>query len=680
MRSRSPDQARTSPSSSVAPTFRFFGGKGGVGKTTCAAATALAHALHGRRVIVISTDPAHSLADALGRKLTSRPTAVPVPARRRGAAILHALHLDADRVLDRWLRDHRTRLVSVGERGTYLDRSDIEGLMDVSLPGVSELFALREVVRIAHAGRYDETIVDTAPTGHTLRLLATPAALARVATILDDFQAKHRALVQAINRRYRADANDLFVKDLAVEAEQLEALLRDGARVRFTLVTIPEAVAVAETRDALDALASAGIAVDTLIVNRVSPSDSGCRMCRDRRRVETAAIRTLSAEAVGQRISLRRAPLLAEEPIGVKALGALGRILEGHEHTALALRGKTASRPRPSVGRSRSAALRAWLAAPPRLTFVMGKGGVGKTTCASALALAIAARHRKRRVLLLSIDPAHSIGDVLERAISNDTTRIEPTRGLFARELDATHEFQRAAGQYRTAVDELFAAIAGGSNLDASYDHQIARDLIDLAPPGLDELIALLTIVDLTADMTSDAMSSTHFHHVVIDTAPTGHAIRLFEMRRQAHEWVRALMGVLLKYGAVVRPGAVAEQLVRFSRGLRALDAVLERGTDTAIVPVTRAAVLPRAETLRLVSSLAELELPRPAFVVVNAVSSLDVASCHGCRSRARADAAEIRRLAGALRGCAIILAPALAEPPRGANALNRWIDRWQDA
>jgi len=105
--------------------YHFFAGKGGVGKTTCAAAAALHAAREGRRVLVVSTDPAHSLGDALRAALGPRPSRVPVPAaQRRGR--LDAVQLDADRALARWIDARRRALFTIAERGTYLDAEDIE--------------------------------------------------------------------------------------------------------------------------------------------------------------------------------------------------------------------------------------------------------------------------------------------------------------------------------------------------------------------------------------------------------------------------------------------------------------------------------------------------------------------------------------------------------------------------
>src|SRR5262245_10167153 len=149
--------------------FVFFGGKGGVGKTTCAAAWAVGSARAGNRVLIVSTDPAHSLGDVLNTSLSGRVQRVRLPAGH-----LDALELDAPQAFRRWLRHNRKPLGDILEHRTWLDRADVDALLDLVLPGVDELMGLRELLQVVQAGRsaYDDVVVDTAPTGHTLRLFA----------------------------------------------------------------------------------------------------------------------------------------------------------------------------------------------------------------------------------------------------------------------------------------------------------------------------------------------------------------------------------------------------------------------------------------------------------------------------------------------------------------------------
>jgi arsenite-transporting ATPase len=417
---------------SAPPRFRFFGGKGGVGKTTSAATAALAAAERGRHVLLVSTDPAHSLADALGVPLSARPRRL-----RARKGTLTAVELDADRALERWLAARRRPLRMVADRGTYLDEEDVDRLLALSLPGVDELIGLIELHRLGRARPYDEVVIDTAPTGHTLRLLAMPETLARLAGVLGDMLAKHRFLGESLGGAHRADAADALVAEIDGEARELHALLRDRARASFTWVLLPEPVALAESLDAVRALDAAGIAVEEIVVNRVTPRSPGCALCAVRAASEAAVVAHVRRAFAGRRIRLVAA--VDVEPRGLTALRRLATALP----PALA-RPRARSRVRP-VRRVPSAP--AWLdtLAPlgTRLLAFVGKGGVGKTSAAAAVALGLAARRPDARILILSTDPAHSLADVLEIPLGDDERAVPGAPSLRARELDVEAAFQR---------------------------------------------------------------------------------------------------------------------------------------------------------------------------------------------------------------------------------------------
>jgi arsenite-transporting ATPase len=659
------------------PCYEFIGGKGGVGKTTTAAALALAAAGAGRRTLVVSTDPAHSLGDALGRRLGARPARVP----GIGAA-LDALELDADRALARWLRTRRAPLRLIAERGTYLDEKDVDRFLDLSFPGVDELGGLLELTRVAESGRYETVVVDTAPTGHTLRLLGAPQDLQRIAVVLGEMLAKHHFLLTRLSGQDHRDAADRLVAELDDEARRLSSLLRDPRRSRFRWVMLPEVLAVEEARDAVRTLARGGITIDEILVNRVTPpARSAAPLGRRRIAAQRAAIASVR-ESFPDR-PIRLVPELAAEPCGTTALEPLVRSLEKRSRGRELLAGRPVRRDPPgrSQPRSRPAAVPwARLLAPPdvRLLLFAGKGGVGKTTCAAAMALALGGAAPGRRILLLSTDPAHSLGDVLAAPVGDDEQRVPGGPAtLTVRELDADRAFALRRDRYRAAVDELFDAIRGDSRFDVAFDRAVARDLLDLAPGGLDELCALLTV---TEALFPPGAALPRHDLIVVDTAPTGHTLRLLALPDLALEWVRALLATLLKYRQVLALGALATDLVELSRGLRQLQLLLGDGRRARVVVVTRAAALPRLETIRLLGRLKDLGLTVSA-VVVNAVAPSDA---KGAPEATGAEGAEVCRLQAASRRhlgqAPVLLAPAAAPPPRGIDALRAWGRTWTRA
>ena len=621
--------------------FRFYAGKGGVGKTTCAAAAALALASGRRRTLLVSTDPAHSLGDALAVPLSAAPRPV------RGA--LCAAEMDAERALSRWLGARERQLRLLASRGTYLDDEDIDSLFRLSLPGVDELVGLLELRRLARG--FDEVVVDTAPTGHTLRLLAMPATLARLAGVLDDLQAKHRALSQSLRGSVRRDAEDALIEELQEEARSLEALLR-SEDAEFHWVTLAEDLALAEARAGISTLRGAGMRVVRLIANRLTPPpDRACALCSARRAEEARVLREMAEPGV----PLRGVPEQDREPRGLRDLARVAAALRRP------LRVPSARRIRPLLAQAPQGSLALDEIAPAgaRLVLFGGKGGVGKTTVAAASALRIAAGGRS--VLLLSTDPAHSLGEVLRERLGDEERPVAAR--LRARELDAARAFSQRRDRYRSAVEELFASVRGGASFDAPFDRAVMDDLIELAPPGLDELFALLAVIDALQ----------RYQVVVVDTAPTGHALRLLELVAKARAWVQALLQIQLKYRRVTGLGELARDLTDTARELRGLQELLQDPGRARFVAVTRPAALPRLETARLLAALRRLRIATPALLV----NALTPAGCSRCRRAAAAEEKEVRALRRIRGGWAMLGAPRVAPAPRGPAALARFGRTW---
>jgi arsenite-transporting ATPase len=667
------------------PAFAFFAGKGGVGKTTCAAAWAIAEARAGRRVLAISVDPAHSLGDVFGVRLSARSSAV-----RVGRRTLTAVELDGARAFRRWLRDHRHALAEVLEHGTWLDRDDIDALLDLSIPGIDELVALLEIVRLAHAGDYDRVVVDTAPTGHTLRLLAAPDTVVAVADALEGLQREHRLIREQLARVGRPDAADRLIALLAGQAQETAALLKDPHRATFRWVLLPELLSVAESEDGLRALGRAGIRVAAVIVNRVLPDGPPCPICDRRRLAERASVRR--ASRLKRHGALHVVHAVVREPRGVGALARIGRELRrqaavpsprerfgGQLEASRAASAPVLSLPAPGsvdwgekhVQTTSPDAIPAFRGAS--LLLFGGKGGVGKTTVAAATALRLARVRPSRTVLLLSMDPAHSLSDVFNATVGDRAAIVSGApKNLQARELDAAAVLAARRTDLEAALDEIAEAV--GADHSAIGGGRGVSELMDLAPPGVDELFGILEVADLL-----NPSAHGRYDIIVIDTAPTGHALRLLEMPDAARDWVQVLLRVLLKYRRLVRPGQLAGELVTLSKSIRALQALLHDPAAARFIVVTRAGAVPRAETERLIGRLRRLRLAMPA-VLINAMT-LSPQKCSWCRAIAAAERRERSRLTGACRRgpgeCVIILTPLAVPPPRGSAALEQWAKRW---
>jgi arsenite/tail-anchored protein-transporting ATPase len=271
--------------------LRFLSGKGGVGKTTLAAAGALRLAAEGAVTLLISTDPAHSTGDLLAARLGPDPTRV--------TERLWAVELDAEKAA----AAHVARIKEAAAASVDLDLlPTVERHLDLatSSPGTVESALLDRLADLLEdaADRFDRVVVDTAPTGHTLRLLALPAVL----TAWVEGLARQREKVAGFERMARNLAGD----DPGPDADPILGRLRERrARLRaaasrfrddarFWLVVTPERLAVAETVRASEALAGAGLTIGGLLVNRVLPENPTDAFLASRRRDQDACLADLA--------------------------------------------------------------------------------------------------------------------------------------------------------------------------------------------------------------------------------------------------------------------------------------------------------------------------------------------------------------------------------------------------
>jgi arsenite/tail-anchored protein-transporting ATPase len=653
--------------------YRLIGGKGGVGKTTCAAAQALALAAGGARTLIVSTDPAPSLGDVFQLRLGSEPRRIAA-----GRATLYAAEIDASLAMRRWLRSRRATLESIAVRGTWLDEKDIGSLLSLAVPGIDEIAALLELIRFGRSGLYDAIVIDAAPTGHTLRMLALPATMAGVARVFDHMQEKHRALVEALRGTWRPDEADRLIDELQSDARDLTALLRDGNRMEVSWVTTAEEMAVEETYDASDWLAAEGIPLRRIVVNKLTPSPAQpCRWCRARRTEESIEVARLVARLrrvyrAAQRPFVVQVMARENEPVGIRELRAIGRELQRAVAATPIRRQRIAATVRGPARKRLTPVQLPFESRTMRLLMFGGKGGVGKTTCAAATALTIAARNEDLSVLLLSTDPAHSLGDVLALPVS-DKPRTIP-RGpanLQVRQLDPSRALETIRHRYSSSIDALFERIAGGASFDAPYDRRVMHELLDLAPPGLDEVAAVLEVTAMLGETDTRRCDV-----IVMDTAPTGHVLRLLEMPELVGGWAKAMMTILLKYQPVTGIGDVGSALLQLSKGIGRLRKLMSDPASTNFVVVTRPAELPAAETRRLLAALEALRVHVPA-VIVNA---MEAGECRRCRRIASREEAQVRSMCKPMRSAGIasvVATPAWMPPPRGLRALLDWRAAW---
>ncbi|MDF9716595.1 ArsA family ATPase [Nocardioides sp. ChNu-153] len=297
------------------PRVLLLTGKGGVGKSTLAAGTAALAAARGARTLVLSTDPAHSLADAYGVPVGAEPTPV--------ADGLWVQQVDAQlRFEQSWAEVQRYLLSVLDVVG--VDRVAAEEL--TVLPGAEEVLALLELRLQARSGRWDVIVVDCAPTAETLRLLALPEALGwYVQRIFPAQRTVVRALKPVLTRAAGVPMPGDGVFDalerLHAELAEVHALLT-GPQASVRLVLTPERVVLAEARRSWTMLSLFGYRVDGVVANRVFPDDDGADAWRAGWARAQAAVLAEAEESFAG-LPVWRSVYRAEEPVGAEALAAL---------------------------------------------------------------------------------------------------------------------------------------------------------------------------------------------------------------------------------------------------------------------------------------------------------------------------------------------------------------------
>ncbi|OED29583.1 TRC40/GET3/ArsA family transport-energizing ATPase [Methanosphaera sp. WGK6] len=305
-------------------TFIFIGGKGGVGKTTVSAATALWCARMNKKTLIISTDPAHSLGDSFDRLIKHVPTPI--------THNLEAIEIDPDRAMEEYKTRMQIQQKYNDALGMFTEQMDAMS----SSPGIDEIASFDKFMQYMNNDEYDVIIFDTAPTGHTLRLLSFPEMMdSWVGKLI-----KTRKTLGAAAKKLKniipfmgSDDDDLEnmaeLEEMKKEVIQAREILTDSSRTTFKSVLIPEEMSIIESSRAIEALNKSNITTDGIIVNKIQPDNNHCEFCKARRKIQEKRLDTIRATFEGQIIA--EIPLQAHEVRGIDQLYEICDILYGSD-------------------------------------------------------------------------------------------------------------------------------------------------------------------------------------------------------------------------------------------------------------------------------------------------------------------------------------------------------------
>ncbi len=304
--------------------FIMFGGKGGVGKTSMAAATSLRFAEDyakrrvNEKILIFTTDPAPSLADSFNQEVGSEPTAI------QGVKNLFAMEIDAKKVLEEFKKEYGKDILDILQQGTYLADEETEEIFSLDIPGLDEVMGLKKITDFMESNEYGLYIVDTAPTGHTLRLLALPELLDDWIKFLASLRWKYHAMVRQFSREERVENADKFLLEMKKTVKKVRELLQDEKRTEFIVVTIAESMGVLETEDLIKDLEKSHIPTNHIIINNIFPENK-CDFCKSRRKNQEQYINEIKEKFSSHKII--EVMLQPEEIRGIKNLKSLAKNL-----------------------------------------------------------------------------------------------------------------------------------------------------------------------------------------------------------------------------------------------------------------------------------------------------------------------------------------------------------------
>jgi arsenite/tail-anchored protein-transporting ATPase len=634
------------------PKLTLFIGKGGVGKTTVSTAYALHRAIRETRrsVLLLSTDPAHSLADIFGQTLGDRPQKLRLIPRAR----LDVWQVDAEKQFGAFLNRHKEKLLSILETGSIFSREDIEPLLETTLPGMAEMAALLAISDALRSGKYDQIVVDTAPLGHTLRLFALPQYFESFLDVLELAASRDRLLAERFGGAVESTPNPLVAEWRGMVETVRKALLSTAG---IFLVTTAEKFSLNESRRAVLALRSISPDLDLtgIVLNRAVPASRQCRICRKRQAATRRAREFLEQHFSGKKIYIAED---AGAPVMGSALGTFGEHIFAGKRFAW-----KAVPPKPKPREIRLSRV-PWPTLERPLSMVLGKGGVGKTTISAALGFNTR-RRRRAAIDICSVDPAPSLDDIFQADISDEPRAVLGDSKFLASEMDAVAVFRAWARGVKEMIDEATSAEVSNVHVDLWFERQLFSQLLESVPPGLDEILAVLRVLELVQG---------HSSRVLIDMAPTGHALDLLRTPDRILVWTKLLLKSLAHHRTLALARDAAVKIAELGKSVRDLLELLKNPGRTRIYAVMLPEALPDRQTERLIAELSKLRLCTAAIFVNRVLFKEDVGRCRRCARTRQWQLSTLERVSGRYAQIPLYVVRNFVQEIAGKKALGKFV------
>ena len=558
----------------------MFSGKGGVGKTTlsCGFARRWAKLFPHENILLISTDPAHSLGDVLQMEVEDAPKAI------ADLPNLSVRALDSQKILQEFKAKYGEVLELLVERGSFVEGGDLTPVWDLSWPGLDELMGFLEIQKLLTEKAADRVVVDMAPSGHTVNLFGLKDFLDVMLASLELFQQKHRVVSETLAGRYTNDEADRFLTDMKSELAEGRNLLEDTDFSACNVVAIAEPMSLLETQRFLDSLHKLEIPCGGLFVNHIITN------------TDTNADRYSEQQQLLQKFlqlpghhHIFTVPQQNSEPLGASALDHLIAQIEKIETVELA--------PAPIIEWPTKIppSFSDFIAEGRQLILVGGKGGVGKTTVAAAMGWAMANRYPDKKIRMISIDPAHSLGDAFGQQLGHEPEQLSDN--LSAQEIDAEIVLDQFREDYLWELAEMISGESSEADaVKMAYSPEAWRQIVAQALPGIDEMLSLVAVMNLLDSKQEDL--------IILDTAPTGHLLRFLEMPTALGDWLAWIFKLWMKYQNVLGRVDLMGRLRKLRQQVVQSQKKLKDPSHTEFIGVFQAQAAIVAEQVRLAESL----------------------------------------------------------------------------